>query len=75
MTLRRFISVIKLYDEEEYEKLLQILKSRQEKSLSTVISEFTKSTFYDKLVLFETETQTMVASLKTIKRELKDMSQ
>lgn len=28
MTLRRFISVLKLYDEEEYEKLLEILKSR-----------------------------------------------
>ena len=28
MTLRRFISVLKLYDEEEYEKLLDILKSR-----------------------------------------------
>lgn len=38
MTLRRFISVLKLYDEEEYEKLLEILKSRQEKPLNTVIS-------------------------------------
>lgn len=28
MTLRRFISVLKLYDEEEYERLLEILKSR-----------------------------------------------
>lgn len=46
MSLRRFISVLKLNDEEEYDRLVETL-TKKEQSITQIVAEVTKSIFYD----------------------------
>ena len=61
MSIRRFTSVLKLVDEEEFEKLVSILKNEEGKSEEEVVTAFRE-------VVFLTEVNTMVSHLKSIKR-------
>ena len=68
MSIRRFTSVLKLVDEEESEKLVNILKNEESKSEEEVVTAFRE-------VIFLNEVNTMVSHLKSIKREFPMMSQ